>query len=322
MGAKILAVDDSRTIRLIISKCFKAYDCELVEAGNGAEALAIAAKEKPDLIMLDLSMPVMDGYETLGRLKADPELRAIPVIMLTAEASRENVLKIAQLGVKDYIVKPFREQMIVERVGKVVALKRRNPIAARAKRFDDPLGILVVDDKPAIMEQIRAGLGDTPWTLQNRVQLADAVAYCNDNPVDVILISLSLPENGGFTLFQMLRGNPKTKQVPIFALCVKTASDDLVLAQEMGFSGVVTKPIDFEELKAKMARALSLDTSYRYFQHRDGVLAVTLPTAFGPNVANEVSLHLRTKVAEAVDAGMDKIVLDMSRLKSEPLLSR
>ena len=70
-------------------------------------------------------MPVMDGTEMLGRLKSNPDLKSIPVIMLTAEAGRENVLRIAKMGVRDYLVKPFKEDQIVERVGRIVELKQR-----------------------------------------------------------------------------------------------------------------------------------------------------------------------------------------------------
>ena len=68
MSYKILTVDDSRTIRMIVKKAFKPYDCTLVEAENGMEGLAAATKEKPDLIVLDITMPVMTGIEMLGKL--------------------------------------------------------------------------------------------------------------------------------------------------------------------------------------------------------------------------------------------------------------
>jgi two-component system, cell cycle response regulator len=125
MAAKILTVDDSRTIRLIVGRAFKAYECAIVEAANGEEGLAAAAREKPDLIILDVTMPVMDGVTMLGKLKADDALKATPVIMLTAESGRENVLQIARLGVRDYLVKPFKEEQLIEKVGRVITLQKR-----------------------------------------------------------------------------------------------------------------------------------------------------------------------------------------------------
>jgi len=125
MAFKILSVDDSRTIRLIVGKAFKPYECDMLEATNGEEGLAVAEREKPDLIILDVTMPVMDGVTMLTKLKADEALKAIPVIMLTAESGRENVLHIARLGVRDYLVKPFKDDQLIEKAGRVIALQKR-----------------------------------------------------------------------------------------------------------------------------------------------------------------------------------------------------
>lgn len=129
MPTKILSVDDSKTIRMIVSRCFRPHDCVVVEAANGEEGLAAAAREKPDLIILDITMPVMDGVTMLTRLKENAELKNIPVIMLTAESGRENVAQIAKLGVRDYVVKPFKDEQLVEKAGRVVTLQ---PKAAAA----------------------------------------------------------------------------------------------------------------------------------------------------------------------------------------------
>jgi len=125
MATKILSVDDSRTIRLIVGRAFKPYDCTVLEACNGEEGLAAAAREKPDLIILDVTMPVMDGVTMLTKLKEDEALKTTPVIMLTAESGRENVLQIAKLGVRDYLVKPFKEDQLIEKAGRVVSLQKK-----------------------------------------------------------------------------------------------------------------------------------------------------------------------------------------------------
>lgn len=125
MALKILSVDDNLTIRLVVGKAFRLYDCEVLEACNGEEGLAVAAREKPDLVLLDVTMPVMDGVTMLTRLKADPELKTIPVIMLTAESGREDMLHIARLGICDYLVKPFKEDQLLEKAGRLVPLRKK-----------------------------------------------------------------------------------------------------------------------------------------------------------------------------------------------------
>jgi two-component system cell cycle response regulator/two-component system chemotaxis response regulator CheY len=123
MAFKILTVDDSRTIRMIVKKAFSAYECELFEAEDGSEGLDLASKVKPDLIILDITMPVMTGVEMLTKLKENDDLKAIPVIMLTAESGKDNVMNIVKMGVTDYMVKPFKGNQLIDRAVNILALK-------------------------------------------------------------------------------------------------------------------------------------------------------------------------------------------------------
>jgi two-component system, cell cycle response regulator len=122
MTPKILSVDDSKTIRLVLARLFSPFACELCEAANGEEGLAMAAREKPDLILLDHNMPIMDGITMLRKLREDAALRSTPVIMLTAESGPESLATIARLGVRDYVAKPFREEELLAKVGRIIPL--------------------------------------------------------------------------------------------------------------------------------------------------------------------------------------------------------
>lgn len=123
MPIKVLTVDDSRTIRIIVKKAFKPYDAVVIEAENGVEGLAKVQQEKPDLIVLDITMPVMTGIEMLNKLKLDPAAKNIPVIMLTAESGKDNVMQIIQMGVSNYIVKPFKGEQLIERAKTIIQLE-------------------------------------------------------------------------------------------------------------------------------------------------------------------------------------------------------
>jgi len=116
---------------MIIQRAFRPFDCTVVEGANGEEGLAAASSEAPDLIILDITMPVMDGVTMLTQLKANPLLKDIPVIMLTAEHGQENVANIVKLGVKDYLVKPFKDEQIVEKAKNVLPLQPK-PAAVAA----------------------------------------------------------------------------------------------------------------------------------------------------------------------------------------------
>jgi two-component system, cell cycle response regulator len=316
MGPKILIVDDDKTIRKLVSQALKDYVCELLEAGDGVEGLAVAQHEHPDLMLLDFSMPVLDGAKMLSKLKADRDLRAIPVIMVTSETARQSVIRVAKLGVRDYLVKPFRSDELIERVGRVVKLEHRHAGGQQGRRFDDALNILVVDDKPAIVQQVQAAFAGTRWSVHGASQRAEVLDFCQKTIPDLVLVSLSLPDGGAFGLFQALREGPRTRATPVLGLSVKTATEEQARAQQLGFAGIVTKPIDFEALEFRVTRALNLDTSSKFFQRSERSLLLTLPAQFNASVANEISAHLRNKVCEAVDAGLNRFVIDLSQLET------
>lgn len=146
MGIKVLTVDDSKTIRMVVKKALQPFDCEVFEGENGAEGLELAGREKPDLIVLDITMPVMDGKEMLAKLKADAALKDIPVIMLTAESGKNNVIQILKLGVKDYMVKPFKGEELIERAGKIVTLQPKSDAGEDKSKESKAGSCLVLQD--------------------------------------------------------------------------------------------------------------------------------------------------------------------------------
>jgi two-component system cell cycle response regulator len=315
MRKKILTVDDSKTVRIIVRKAFKAFDCDILEAGNGVEGLAVASKEIPDLILLDITMPVMDGVETLTKLKSDPQLKGIPVMMLTAEGGKEHVLKIAKIGVRDYIVKPFKEDTLIEKTNRIIELKPLADGPGKARSILDPAEILVVDDKPAIIQQIQDGLKHTPWAINGASSLVEATDFCSRQVPDLIIASLALPSEGAFALFRSVRANLKTKHTPMFALVVKTEIEAQQQAQQTGFSFTVTKPIDLADLESRMAKAMNLDTSQRYYLMEGDLLVMRLPESCTPAVLTEATQYLQAKLADAVDSGYNKAVLDIHEVK-------
>lgn len=128
MALKILTVDDSKTVRIIVRNAFKRFDCEILEAGHGVEGLE-KAKLKPDLVLLDITMPIMDGIEMLTKLRADPQLADIPVVMLTAEGQKATAEQAVALGSRGYLMKPFSNDVLIQHVTKIVPLVER-PVAA------------------------------------------------------------------------------------------------------------------------------------------------------------------------------------------------
>lgn len=118
MGQKILAVDDSKMMLRIISSTIEMLSFEPVKASNGREALSVLEKEKDNvvLVLLDWNMPEMNGMETLQAIKADARFSAIPVMMVTTEGEKKNVVRAIQAGAKHYLTKPFNQQDLATRI--------------------------------------------------------------------------------------------------------------------------------------------------------------------------------------------------------------
>ncbi len=116
----ILVVDDTKTIRHITKKTLEADNYVVLDASNGPEALSIAADKIPDLILLDVMMPDMDGFEVCSRLKADICTRDIPVVFITASGNKEHEVKGLDLGAEDFVHKPFHEGVLLARVGQIL----------------------------------------------------------------------------------------------------------------------------------------------------------------------------------------------------------
>jgi CheY-like chemotaxis protein len=127
MSYKILTVDDSKMVRMIVSKSFAPYGCEIHEACNGVEGLARAAEILPDIIFLDITMADMNGLEMLNVLRQTEGLQNIPVVMLTAESGMNSIERADALKVIGYVPKPFKSERLIEVASTVLKLE---PIAA------------------------------------------------------------------------------------------------------------------------------------------------------------------------------------------------
>ncbi len=117
---KILVVDDEVYILHILDFSLGAEGFEVITANNGELAIEKAKAEKPDLIVLDVMMPVLDGYETCRRLKRDPETRSIPVVLLTAKGRDVDKRIGYEVGAVDYVVKPFSPNRLIERIQEIL----------------------------------------------------------------------------------------------------------------------------------------------------------------------------------------------------------
>ena len=125
MSKKILVVEDTEDNRQILRDLLGMAGYDMVEANDGAEGVAKATEHRPDLILMDIQMPVMDGYEATRRIKADPDLRRIPVVAVTSYALSGDEEKTRAAGCDAYIAKPFSPRHLLATVRSLLPLEQR-----------------------------------------------------------------------------------------------------------------------------------------------------------------------------------------------------
>ncbi len=154
--SKILVIDDNNLNLRMIELILQNYDYEVISALNGLEGIKSTQENKPDLILLDIMMPEMDGFEVCERLKANPETKDIPVIFLTSKTDSEGIVKGFELGAADYVTRPFNRPELMARIkthlslkesrDKVIELERKNSILAMGTttnhEINQPLTVL------------------------------------------------------------------------------------------------------------------------------------------------------------------------------------
>jgi two-component system cell cycle response regulator DivK len=116
MTKRILVIEDQEDNRAIMRDLLTAAGYALIEATTGEEGVAAAAREKPDLILMDIQLPLMDGYEATRRIKADPALRSIPIVAVTSYALSGDEAKARAAGCDDYVTKPFSPRQLLAKV--------------------------------------------------------------------------------------------------------------------------------------------------------------------------------------------------------------
>lgn len=188
MTKKILIVDDQFTIRYLVEHQLKKQGFATLMAKDGPSALNAARSEKPDLIVLDVMMPDMDGFDVLQRLKADPELAHIPVIFLTTLSSKEDKLRAFKLGAEDYLTKPFQADEFIAHV--MAALRAGRP-SPKNQGISQNKGHVIALFSP------KGGVGTTTLT----IQLGEAIALREG--LQVVMIDLALPLGGLATMLKL-----------------------------------------------------------------------------------------------------------------------
>jgi len=275
MSARILVVDDLEANRRLLQARLASDYYDVLLAKRGEEAVQMARREKPDLILMDVMMPGgIDGYEACRRLKAQPETRHIPVIILTTLDDRDNKVRGLQAGAEEFLTKPIDEVQLMARVKSLLSLKvvidELQAREASGKRLGvigeelrpDPVevhrltagNVLLVDDNAVQIKRIKAAL-----EVEHRVMLLGQEETAG--PPDLVVVAVTAKAFDGFRVIARMRSGAPTRHLPILAVVDPDDKERALRAMELGAHDIIVRPIDEEEI---VARARTLMRRKRY----------------------------------------------------------
>lgn len=334
MTARVLVVDDIlANVRLLEAKLAAEY-FEVVTAMNGADALEAVQRTRPDIVLLDVMMPGIDGIEVCRRIKQNPATQHIPVVMVTALDQPEDRVRGLEAGADDFLTKPVNDVALFCRVKGLVRLKMLTD-ELRARTGVDPLGlapgepaaepasgrVLVLDNRIAPGERIRNLL--TPKhevTLVAEPQQAFEAFGAAQGGFDLIIVNLDLDGMDGLRICSQLKSVETTRQTPILILVDPEDHQRLLRALDMGVNDYLIRPIDRQELLARVATQIR---RHRYTEQ----LRLTVRASMEMAVTDALTglynrRYLETQLSQLIEQSADRgkglslLTLDIDFFKS------
>ena len=266
---KILIVDDEPFNLKLLSAILSTGPYHTSTASNGEEALRKVGEAPPDLILLDVMMPGMDGYEATKRLKNNPDTRDIPIILVTALDGAENKIRGLEAGADEFLNKPVDKAEILARVKSLLRLKRyQDQLKARVHsetRLAFPPGqegftdgktslpaILLVEDDDKDANLIQVQLYGQPYEIKRVRSGEEAVSLIQQERFDLVLLDLLLPGMDGFMVTHRLRESEETRNIQIVAITCLGELESRIKGIEVGVDDYLVKPINTHELKVRL----------------------------------------------------------------------
>jgi two-component system cell cycle response regulator len=334
MTARVLVVDDIiANVKLLEARLAAEY-FEVVTAMNGPEALDICARGHCDIVLLDVMMPGMDGFEVCRRLKANPRTAHLPVVMVTALDQPADRVAGLEAGADDFLTKPINDIALITRVKSLVRLKTiTDELMVRAKStgmgFDDMpdlagidgLGgrVLLVEDKAATIDRIRQALAHV-HSLDIEGDPQEALFKAAETDYDLAIVSLTLAQFDGLRLCSQFRSLDRTRQMPILVIVDPDDNARLLRGLDLGVNDYLVRPVDRNEA---LARIKTQVRRKRFGDRLRDNMQTTMEMAItdgltGLHNRRYLERHLSVLVQQAVARGkpLSLLILDIDHFKA------
>jgi two-component system cell cycle response regulator len=336
MTARVLVVDDfPANVKLLEARLSAEY-FDVITAASGEEALAICERAECDVVLLDVMMPDMDGFEVCRRLKSSPTTHHLPIVLVTALDQPSDRVRGLQAGADDFLTKPVSDVALIARVRSLARLKmmtdelRMRAVTSREIGIQSPEreavadagkngSILIVDDRPGSGERL-LGMLVGEHAVEIQTDPNEALFHAAEGSYDLLIVSLGLENFDGLRLCSQIRSLERTRNVPILAIADVENNTRLVRGLEIGVNDYLTRPIDKHEL---LARVRTQIRKRRYTERlRDNVqmsieMAIT-DALTGLYNRRYMETHVSTLVEQAAVRGkpLTILVLDIDYFKS------
>lgn len=267
MASRVLVVDDLLPNRKLLEAKLKSQFYEVDTAENGVVALEVVKKSKPDVILLDVMMPEMDGFETCRRLKKDPKTSDIPVVMVTALSDIQDRVQGLNAGADDFLTKPINDMALFARIRSLVRLKNMTDELKLRNQTGEEFGsskedsqqisnmtgtkVLILDEDESESQQISAKLQEIGMYVQMMTDPMAAVKRSEEVDFDLIIVSTQLQKADGLQLCTHLRSQEKTRNTPLLIIIEDNNAELMIKSLDMGINDYLITPIDSNEVLAR-----------------------------------------------------------------------
>jgi two-component system cell cycle response regulator len=334
--ARVLVVDDVLANVKLLEARLSAEYFDVTTAMSGVEALAKCEKAECDIVLLDIMMPDMDGFEVCRRLKSNPATHHIPVVMVTALDHPSDRVRGLEAGADDFLTKPVSDVALIARVRSLSRLKmmtdelRMRALTSREigikNAENDAMSdggrfgrVLIIDDRVSSRERLAAALAGEQ-TVDVEGNPGDSLFRAAEGNYDLVIISLAIENHDALRLCSQLRSLERTRNVPILAICEGDDNARMIRGLEIGVNDYLLRPIDSNELHARVRTQIR---KKRYTERlRDNVqmsieMAITDPLT-GLYNRRYMESHLTALVEQAAARGkpLTALVLDIDYFKA------
>ena len=336
MTARILVVDDvPANVKLLQARLAAEY-FDVLTAGSGLEALETCENSKVDVVLLDVMMPDMDGFEVCRRLKGDPATSHIPVVMVTALDQASDRIRGLEAGADDFLTKPVNDLQLITRVKSLVRLKMltdelrlraattRNigieeMLARGAGDYSERARVLVLDERAPSAQRI-ARLLEAFAAVDVEADPQIALFEAAEKPYECVVIATGFSDYDPLRLCSQLRSIDRTRFLPIILVAGEEEEELIVRGLDLGVNDYVTRPIDAQELGARLRTQVKRK---RYNDHLRASVTQTIEMAVtdpltGLHNRRYLDSHLETLFDRALARRrpLSLMITDIDRFKS------